>query len=49
MAKERTLSGMELHAWLKPYQPSDFQVLLGMDFIAMFHITPLGNSFILSN
>ena len=31
------------------YQPDDWDVILGMDFIGMFHITIYGNRIILSN
>lgn len=32
-----------------PYQPPDYDVLLGMDVLANFHITMHGGSFIMSN
>ena len=32
-----------------PYQPLDYDVLLGMDVLSMFHITMHGGSFIMSN
>ena len=32
-----------------PYQPPDYDVLLGMDVLANFHITMHAGSFIMSN
>ncbi len=32
-----------------PYQPSEFDVLLGMDVLGDFHITMQGGLFIMSN
>ena len=42
-------SGKGLTAFGLPYQPSGYDVLLGMDFISHFHITMWNNQFILSN
>ena len=32
-----------------PYHPADYDVLLGMDVLSMFHITMHGGAFIMSN
>ena len=34
---------------LLPYDPANYDVLLGMDFISALHVTMYGNSYILSN
>lgn len=41
--------GKELDAFELPYQPSGYDVLLGLDFVSLFHLTIYGNQFILSN
>ena len=41
--------GGAIDVLLLPYQPPDFDILLGMDFISLFHITLFDNEFILSN
>ena len=40
--------GMELEVAELPYLPDDYDVLMGMDFIAPWHITIQGGQFILS-
>ena len=42
------LRGMELEVAELPYRPDDYDVLMGMDFIAPWHITIQGGKFILS-
>ena len=42
------LRGMELEVAELPYRPDDYDVLMGMDFIAPWHITIQGGQFILS-
>ena len=34
---------------LLPYQPHNYDVLLGMDLISEFHLTIYGSNFIISN
>ncbi len=41
--------GSGIKTLLLPYQPSYFDVLLGMDFISEFHITFFNNLMIISN
>ena len=43
------LSGMDLDVAVLPYVPNNHDVLLGMDFLSMFHITMFGGRFIISN
>lgn len=43
------LSGTELEVAELPFQPGNFDILLGMDFLGAFHFTMYGGSFILSN
>ena len=43
------LSGSELEVAKLPFQPANFDILLGMDFLMNFHFTMYGGSFILSN
>ena len=43
------LSGSELEVAQLPFQPGNFDILLGMDFLMNFHFTMYGGSFILSN
>jgi len=42
-------TGFSIDVALLPFQPPNFDVLLGMDFISKFHITSWGNQMILSN
>ena len=42
------LRGRELEVAELPYRPDDYDVLMGMDFIAPWHITIQGGRFILS-
>lgn len=42
------LSGMELEVARLPFQPANFDILLGMDFLIHCHFTMYGGSFILS-
>ena len=46
---ETILRGMDLDVALLPYQPANHDVLLGMDFLSVFHLTLFGNGFIMSN
>ena len=41
--------GGELEVGQLPFQPDNFDVLLGMDFLGDFHFTMYGHTFILSN
>lgn len=43
------ISGLNLDVLELPYQPHNYDILLGMDFLRGFHITLFGNQFILSN
>ena len=43
------LFGKEIEVAKLPYDPVNYDVLLGMDFIGLFHITMWGKIFILSN
>ena len=43
------LAGGELEVAELPFQPTNFDILLGMDFLMAFHVTLYGGSFILSN
>lgn len=43
------VSGTDLEVAELQFQPSNFDVLLGMDFLEDFHLTMYGGSFILSN
>ena len=40
--------GMELEVVLLPYQPTEYEILLGMDFLSSFHFTMFLGSYILS-
>ncbi len=42
-------SGGELDVVQLPFQPENFDILLGMDFLTLLHFTMYGGSFILSN
>ena len=46
---EGFLFGTELIIGLLPYQPTECDVILGMDFISLFHITMFRNRIIISN
>ena len=46
---ERFLMGKPLSVARLPYQPKNYDVILGMDFIGIFHITLFRNRIILSN
>ena len=41
--------GRQLSVVGLPYQPNDYDVILGMDIIGVFHITMYRNRIILSN
>ncbi len=43
------LFGKEINVGKLPYIPMNHDVLIGMDFIGLFHITMYNNAFILSN
>ncbi len=43
------LTGGELEVTKLPFQPDNFDILLGMDFLMNYHFTMYGGSFILSN
>ena len=43
------LAGGELDVAKLPFQPDNYDILLGMDFLMPFHFTMYGGSFILSN
>ena len=43
------MRGMDLEVGALTYDPTSYDVLLGMDFISAFHITMYGNNYILSN
>lgn len=49
LTKGSHLHGMKLDGFRLPYQPETYDVLLGMDFVSMFHITMYGNRFIIGN
>ena len=40
--------GDELEVAQLPFQPGNFDILLGMDFLTQFHFTMYGDFFILS-
>ena len=44
-----TLRGSDLEVALLPYEPKNYDVILGMDLLAGFHLTLYGANFILSN
>ena len=48
IAPHNVLSGLDLEAGKLPYQPHNHDVLLGMDFLASFHITMYGGDYIMS-
>ncbi len=41
--------GKDLDAFELPYQPAQYDVLLGLDFVSLFHLTIYRDNFILSN
>ena len=43
------MAGRELEVSLLPFQPENFDILLGMDFLEVFHLTMHKGLFILSN
>ena len=43
------VAGRELEVSLLPFQPENFDILLGMDFLEVFHLTMHKGLFILSN
>ena len=48
-ANQPVLSGKEIDVAELPYQPNNYDVLLGMDFLFGYHLTIYGGLFILSN
>ena len=44
-----TLRGSDLEVALLPFEPENYDVLLGMDLLLGFHLTLYGGNFILSN
>ena len=48
-ASQPVLSGKEIDVAELPYQPNNYDVLLGMDFLFGYHLTVFGGQFILSN
>ncbi len=46
---ERTIRGKDMEVALLPYEPTNYDVLLGMDLLLSFHLTLYGGHFILSN
>ena len=49
IGQHNVMRGMDLEVGALTYEPTNHDVLLGMDFISAFHITMYGDSFILSN
>lgn len=47
--KQSRIHGDNLHVGKLPYNPANYDVLIGMDFIRLFHITMFGELFLLSN
>ena len=43
------LSGRQITAARLPYVPHNYDVLLGMDMLSLFHITMFGGRFVMSN
>ena len=43
------LTGTSLDVRLLPYQPPNYDIILGMDFLRLFHITIVLGDFFLSN
>ena len=48
-AQEIDYRGMELEVSLLPYQPTGYDILLGMDFLSSFHFTMYAGTYILSS
>lgn len=46
---QQTLRGKDMEVALLPYEPTNYDVLLGMDLLSGFHLTIYGGNFILSN
>ena len=46
---ETSLRGLDVDVALLPYQPKTYDILLGLDFLAPFHVTMYGGTFILSS
>ena len=44
-----TLRGSDLEVAMLPYEPKNYDVILGMDLLSGFHLTLYGGNFILSN
>ena len=49
IGQQNILRGLDLEVGILPYEPTNYDVLLGMNFLHGFHITMYGNSYILSN
>ena len=49
VVNEAILRGMDMDVALLPYDPSNYDVLLGMDLLHGFHLTMHGDTYILSN
>ena len=49
VAPHNVVSGMELEVGKLPYSPTNYDILLGMDFLTGFHVTMYGGNYILSN
>ena len=47
--KQSRMHGDNLHVGNLPYNPANYDVLIGMVFIRLFHITMFGGLFLLSN
>ena len=46
---QQTLRGKDMEVALLPYEPSNHDVLLGMDLLSGFHLAMYRGNFILSN
>ena len=49
MLEETYFRGSDMSVSLFPYQPENFDVLLGMDFLSGFHITLVAGKLIMSS
>lgn len=49
MGSEHNFFGNDIFVGKLPYNPSNYDVIIGMDFIRLFHITMYGDLFLLSN
>ena len=49
VGQQPVLRGKDMEVAMLPYQPTNHDVLLGMDLLTAFHITMYENGFILSN